>query len=77
MITHIVSTLRSGNVFLGGANGSANRNQINSRLCETARHNVFANLRYKRPLDLLATREFQRNDARSGDLTPRACRDRR
>lgn len=51
--------------------------EIIFRLCEPTRHNVFANLRYKRPVNLLATREFQRNDARSGDLTPRACRDRR
>lgn len=42
-----------------------------------AAHNVFANLRYKRPVNLLTTREFQRNDARNGDLTPRACQDRR
>lgn len=32
------------------------------RLCASrrdARHHAFANLRYKRPMDLLATREFQ------------------
>lgn len=48
---------------------------IISRLREPARHNIFANLRYKRPVNLLVTREFQRTDARSGDLTPRACQD--
>lgn len=51
------------------------RIEIIFRLCEPPRHNIFANLRYKRPVNLLVTREFQRNYVRSGDLTPRACRD--
>lgn len=43
--------------------------EIIFRLREPTRYNIFANLRYKRPVNLLVTREFQQNDPPGGAVT--------